>query len=100
MISDEYMISTESGEDYPFDGRGLEYFFSPDGFNVKVVPPEYGQLGLVINNVEFSFAIEPPGIQTAIEDGEPTEEELDKIFKAIIGRLEQTTGLKGVYYPL
>jgi hypothetical protein len=100
MISDEYVIGTKSGEDYPFDIRGLEYFVIPDGFDVKVVPPAYGQLGLVINGIEFSFAIEPPGIQTAIEDGEPTEKELDEIFVAIIQKLKDTTGLDGIYYPL
>ena len=100
MIADEYIIRTESGEDYPFDSRGLELYLSPDGFDVQVVPPEYGQLGLLVNGVELSFCIEPVGIQVAIEDGEPTEKQLTSIFTAIIDRLKSTTGLNGLFYPI
>lgn len=100
MIADEYIIATQSGEDYPFDKRGLDQYLSPEGFDVEVVPPEYGQLGLIINGFEFSFCIEPVGLQVAIEDGEPTENELSDIFNAIIDKLKSTTGLDGTFYPI
>jgi len=100
MMADEYLIKTVDGSDYKFDGKPIVDCLSPEEMEVKVVQPEYGDVGIVINGIELSFCFEPPGLQVAIEVGEPTEQEIESILGAIIKKLEKSTGQQGEFVPL
>ena len=100
MVSDEYLIKTTDGTDYQFGGKSIQDCISPDDLEFSVVPPKYGDVGVVINSVELCFCLEPPGLQVAIEEGESTEQEISSILNAVISKLEKTTGKKGEYIPL